>query len=1318
MSSVETGAVTLPASFAQRRLWFLDRLRPGSPAYNVPVAVRLRGELDVAALRRALTALVARHESLRTTFREVGGEPVQVIGEPFEVPLPVREVGGEDEVRAAVAADATTAFDLERGPLLRAALLRAPDSHVLLIAAHHTVMDGWSLGVLFRDLNALYAGDGTLPGLPIQYGDFAAWQREHLGPESLAADVAYWREELAGAPELLDLPTEFPRARRSSGAGAIVTRRLPATLADDLEELSALEGATLYMTMLAAFQVLVGRYAGTTDVVVGSPIAGRSRPELEPLIGCFINTLPQRADLSGAPAFRELLAQVRARTLGAYEHQRLSFEHIVAAVRPGRTAAETPIFQVMFTVDNTPSPIPRGPLRIEPLEPYRGEVKYDLNVSVTRDGEELEIAVEYRADLFGPGWIDRFLGHYRTLLTAAALDPGRPVDELPLLPPGERRTLLEEWNDTAAEFPDDVRVHELVRRQVAATPAATALVHGDRRLTYAELYDRVGQVAGLLREHGAGPGTRVGLCLERSVELVAGLLGVLEAGAAYVPLDLEYPAERLSFMLTDAAVDIVLTHGPARASVPSDASIVLDLDTVRAGVASAVPAAREARPTDAAYVIYTSGSTGKPKGVVNNHRALVNRLVWMQRTFGLDATDAVLQKTPCSFDVSVWEFLWPLMTGARLVLAEPGGHRDPAHLAGLIRAERVTTLHFVPSMLQVFLEAADLAACRGLRRVICSGEALPAELARRFYETGTTSSLHNLYGPTEAAIDVSHWPCDPGDRGATVPIGRPIDNTRLYVLDHHREPVPIGVAGELYIGGVQVADGYVNRPELTAERFVPDPFAGPDAPWGRTLYRTGDLARWRPDGAIEFLGRLDHQIKLRGFRIELGEIEAAIRDQEEVRDVVVVARGERLVGYVVGEQERLPAAELRERLARRLPEYMVPALFVWLDRIPLSANGKADRSALPEPAGAAVRDAGSVAARDGLELELVVLWEELLGGGPIGVTDDFFSLGGDSLLVIRMLGRIAARHGRELPVSIMFSGGATIERLAGELRAARTATAPRVWSPIVPIRATGTRPPVFCLPPAVGNVLSYVDLARHLPGDLPVYGLQAAGLDPGQQAITDLDEAVTRYVAAIRDVQAHGPYRLAGYCLGSVSAFAVAQRLRAEGERIGSLTVLDGGPPNLDNGFEEAGAADIAAWFAWELGRSAGRTLEIDPAGLRDHEGAELGRAVLAAAVAADVLPPDTAEGQIERLLATFDAGVRAVRAHSLTPFAGPIVAFRACEEPLETGPLPRWEPLAGGGLVIRDVPGDHYSMMRPPHVAVLAAELDRVLAENEETEQ
>lgn len=1311
-----------PASPPQRRLWFLDRLEPGSTAYHVPMALHLLGDLDVEALERALAEVVARHAALRTRFGVVDAEPVQVVDPVAPMPLPVHVAGDEAPLEDVLAAAVRSPFDLSTGPLLRADLVRRGSrEHVLVLTAHHAVVDGWSLRLLFEELTALYAaGAGgpaaRLPDLPVQYGDHARWQIARRDRGLLREHADWWRRELAGAPDVLTLPTTRPRSHRPSADGAVAVLRLGEDLTDEVSELALATGSTLYMTLLAGFQLVLGRLARSQDVVVGSPIAGRALPELEPVIGCFVNTLPIRTDLSGDPSFRELVHRVRTGTLRAFEHQELSFEALVEEVRPDRRSSSTPIFQVLFSSDETDLPSVRtGDLqwRYQPVR--RTHVKYDLNVTIARDGADLQAVLEYRTDLFDAAWAAAFLRRYRRLLAAAVAAPDAPAATLPLLDRTERSAILLGRNDTDRDYDLDTPVTELLARQAAATPAAEAVVCGDERISYAELHRRSGELALRLRALGAGPGPggTVGLCLHRSVDLVVAVHAVLRAGAAYLPLESSLPRERLAFLLADAGARLVVTHGPAHRALPDSDATVLDLDLpagdVPTGDARDLPVPG---PDDIAYVIYTSGSTGRPKGVPNRHRGLVNRLLWMQERFPLDARDAVVQKTPFGFDVSVWEFLWPLFTGARLVVARPDGHRDPAYLAGLIRAERVTIVHFVPSMLQAFTEAVDLAGCPSLRRIVCSGEALPPDLVRRVHARSTTVELHNLYGPTEAAIDVSHWFCDPAaDAAAAVPIGFPVPNTRLYVLDPHGEPVPDGVTGELVIGGVQVADGYVNRPELTADRFVPDRFVPDRFAGADRLYRTGDLASYRHDGALEFLGRLDDQVKLRGLRIEPGEVEAALRDLDGVHDAVVTVHGERLVAYLAAGAEP-DDATIRTSLARQLPDYMVPAILVRLPELPLSANGKVARRALPEPG--APPGAGSVPPRDGTELELVAVWEDVLGRAPVGVTDDFFELGGTSLQVISLLTRIGERYGVDLPVATMFTGAATVEALARRLR---TGEGTGSWSTVVPLRTGGTRAPLFCLPPAVGNALSYVDLARRLPEDQPVYGLQAVGLDAGQTPVQDLDTVAARFTAAVREIQPQGPYRLLGYCLGSVFAFAVARRLVEDGQQVAFLGVLDGGPPMLDNGFEQADEADIAAWFAWELGRSADRTLRIDATDLRGLAGDDLVAEVVRRAVAADVLPPGTAGPQLGRLLATFQAGVRAARQHRAEPLPVHILGLVATQEDAPDHPVTRWAPLARAGLDLVHVPGDHYTMMRPPHVETVARTLERALRSGERSQ-
>ncbi|MBV9109206.1 MAG: amino acid adenylation domain-containing protein, partial [Gemmatimonadetes bacterium] len=850
-----------------------------------------------------------------------------------------------------------------------------------------------------------------LPQPGLQYADFAAWQRERLRGAAYERQLAFWRDALADAPALLELPSDRPRPALWEGACGMERFRIPRELADAVEALARAEGCTPFMVLLAAFQALLGRYAGQEDVVVGSPVAGRTRAETEGVIGFFVNTLALRADLRGDPPFRAFLARVREATLGAFAHQEMPFERLVDELKVPRSAAHAPVFQVMFilqTAGEVSVPIPG--LEVEPVPVDGVHAPFDLRLVLRPRADGMDGALEYATALYDRGTALRITAHFRTLLAAACAAPHARLSALPLLDGAERARLLAECAGPSAAYPD-VPLHALFEAQADRAPHATALVFGDERMTYGELDARANRLAHLLRTRGVGPERTVAVLMERSLEMVVSLYGILKAGAAYVPVDPEYPAERVAYMLADSAAALVLTQRRWMDAVPPGTErIALDLP----GVLDAHPADRPASPaagTDRlAYVIYTSGSTGRPKGAMNAHRGVVNRILWMQDAFALAADDVVLQKTPFSFDVSVWELFWPLAVGARLVMAAPGAHRDPAALAAVIERERVTTLHFVPSMLRAWLDAAQPGRCPSLARVMSSGEALPAELVDRFHQLHPSAELHNLYGPTEAAVDVTHWPCAPG--AAVVPIGRPIANTRTYVLDARGGVCPAGVPGELWIAGVQVGRGYWRRPALTAERFAPDPFAA--AP-GQRMYRTGDRARLRPDGALEYLGRADFQVKVRGFRIEPGEIEAALGEHPAIAAAVVVVTGEdrhaRLVAYLAPrEGSAVPAAaELRERLARSLPEYMVPSAFVPLDAIPLTPSGKVDRRALPAPLPNTGTPSGAPLSRR--ESEVAEVWGEVLGAGAIGPDDNFFDLGGNSLLLISLAARLAERLG-------------------------------------------------------------------------------------------------------------------------------------------------------------------------------------------------------------------------------------------------------------------------------------------------------------------
>ncbi|PTT24776.1 non-ribosomal peptide synthase/polyketide synthase [Pseudomonas sp. HMWF021] len=1023
----------LPLSFAQQRLWFLAQLEGANTAYNIPVALRLRGRLDGSALQRALARIVARHETLRSRFAQFNDE-AQVLIAPVDTGLLLRvedlrqHPQPDETLQALIQGEASGPFDLQDDPLIRGRLVRlADDHHVLLLTLHHIISDGWSMGVLTRELTALYQAfshgqPDPLPPLALQYTDYAVWQRRWLSGEVLQRQSEYWQQTLAGAPALLMLPTDRPRPAQQDYAGSSVAVVLDERLSAGLKALGQRHGVTLYMTLMSAWAMLLSRLSGQADVVIGSPVANRTRAEIEGLIGMFVNTLALRIDTSGELSVEALLAQVKAQTLQAQAHQDLPFEQVVEITRPVRSLAHSPVFQTLLSWDGLESPaLSLGELTLEGVAEPSHFAKFDLSLSLSESGGVIRGSLEYATALFNEATVERFVGYYQRLLQAMVANDQAVLEHAPMLAPEEQQRLLVEFNATAVDYNLDQTIHGLFEAQVQRSPQAPAVVAGEQPLSYAELNTRANQLARHLRGLGVGPDARVAICVERGLDMLVGLLAILKAGGGYVPLDPAYPLERLAYMLEDSAPLAVLVQGTTRSLLGDVCVPVIDLDQPHW---QALPtdnlAIAELAPQNTAYVIYTSGSTGQPKGVINEHSGVVNRLLWMQDAYQLSSADTVLQKTPFSFDVSVWEFFWPLMTGARLVMARPEGHKDPQYLSEVIEREHITTLHFVPSMLDVFLAHADTTRCSSLRQVMCSGEALPGSVVRRFKQQLPSSQLHNLYGPTEAAVDVTAWNCA-GPLESTpdnTPIGKPIANTRMYILDAQQQPVPHGVVGELYIGGVQVARGYLNRPELNAERFLNDPFQNN----GR-MYRTGDVARYLPDGNIEYLGRNDDQVKIRGLRIELGEIQARLTQIDGIQEAAVLAREDvpgdkRLVAYHTGAP--LDIETLRSHLLENLPDYMVPAVFVHLEALPLSPNGKLDRKALPAPDLAALSVREYEAPVGEVEIVLAQLWAELLKVERVGRHDHFFELGGHSLLAVNLVAKMR-RAGLSADIRVLFN---------------------------------------------------------------------------------------------------------------------------------------------------------------------------------------------------------------------------------------------------------------------------------------------------------
>ncbi|HEU4407574.1 MAG TPA: amino acid adenylation domain-containing protein [Polyangiaceae bacterium] len=1313
----------LPLSFAQRRMWFLDRLHPGSVVYSMPSALRLSGPLDAEALRRALEALVERHEALRTTFEEQDGTPLQRVHPPGPRPLPTVDLSALDPERARdeeqrlLRDEALRPFDLALGPLLRTTLVRRGEGeHTLIVNLHHIVADGWSQGVLMRDLGRLYAAarDGAglaLPPLPVQYADYAVWQRAWLASGPLEAQLAYWRRQLADAPAL-DLPSDHPRPARPSGRGAEISVRLPAALSERLLAFARGEGVTLFMLLLAAWHALLARYSGRDDVLVGSPVAGRTRAELEGLVGLFVNTLVLRLRPSPGLAFRELLRRARATTLEAYEHQDLPFERLIEALDPARDPSRPPLVQAFFALQNASAGLSLPGLRVEPLEPPPAGAKFDLTLSLAETAEGLRGALGYNPDLFDEATARGMVERWRLLLEGALERPDAPLGELAWLTEAERRQVLLEWNDTAAAYPREACLDELVAEQARENPGAPALDAGGVVRTYGQLDASAGALARRLRALGLRPGGRAALLLERSAEFVLAALAVLKADGIYVPLDPAYPEQRLGWMLEDAGAELVITTralAPALGARPPACLYLDEGDPFGAGPGPEAPppSARRA-PERPAHLMYTSGSTGRPKGVPVTHRGVVRLL--RNNPFLEWRGASVLHAASLSFDASTLEIWGALLNGARLCVY-PAGPIDYAELGRFLRRERVTLAFLTASLFQGMVDHAP-DALAPLRWLATGGDVVPPAHVGRALAAQPSLTVVNCYGPTECAVIACAHPVTAGVAlGARVPIGRPVANTRAYVLDGAMRPAPPGVPGELYCGGDALAQGYWRRAALTAERFVPDPFGA--EPGGR-LYKTGDLARWLPDGRLEFLGRIDAQVKVRGFRVEPGEVEAALLRHPAVLHAAAVVREDRpgdkrLVAYVVPRPgSDVDPAALRSALERSLPAYLVPSAVVALDALPLTPGGKLDRRALPAPAldGRTER----LPPRDRLELELAAICEGLLGVRPVGVRDDFFGLGGHSLLAVQLLARVERRFGRR-PRLDRFFADATIEALSAALREGPPGPLP---SPRLTLRAGGSRPPLFGVHAVGGSALSLLELSRALGDDQPFYAFQARGLDDDEPPFDTVEALADHYLPALLEAAPTGDYWLAGWSFGGLVAYEMARRLRAAGRPAAGLLLLDSWLPALDAPAPE-GEADLLALFAREFG------LSLPPEAIDALRGRPPSARVAflsERAEAQGLLPPGSAEAYVRRTLRVYEAHLRALARYRPGPADLRVVLVRPAvlHAPdaaalCEADPTGGWGALTSAPVEVHRSEGDHFSMLRPPHVARLAETVRRALA-------
>ncbi|MBW4629689.1 MAG: amino acid adenylation domain-containing protein [Brasilonema octagenarum HA4186-MV1] len=1039
----------LPLSFAQQRMWFLHQLDKESPFYNESLQLRINGKLSVTALEQSINEIIRRHEALRTTFTVIEGVPFQAISPTFTITIPVMDLQGlkEADIQQIVTQEVRQPFDLGIAPLLRATLLRQEaDSHLLILTMHHIITDGWSMGIFFKELEVLYHAfskgePNPLPELTVQYADFALWQRQWLTKEVLEKQLDYWKQQLAGAPPLLELPTDYPRPAVQTFSGATKKFQLPEHLTFELVTLSQKSGVTLFMTLLAAFAVLLHRYSGVDDICIGSPFANRNRREIDPLIGCFVNTLVLRTQIEDNPSFSQFLQQVRSVVWDAHAQQDVPFEQVVEALQPERSLGYNPLFQVMFVLENFSLDTLELPgISLTPEMVERGTSQCDLSLSIWQTQEGLIGSWEYNSDLFEADTIARMTGHFQTLLETIVSDPNHRVGKLPLLTESERHQLLVEWNNTQVDYPQDKCIHQLFEEQVERTPNAVAVVFDNQQLTYQQLNTQANQLAHYLRSLGVKADVLVGICVERSVEMIVGILGILKAGGAYVPLDPEYPQERLSFMLEDTQLSVILSQeklvsklGDREARqlfADCKASVIcLDSNWDIINQQTQHNPTTSIKPDSLAYVMYTSGSTGQPKGVSIIHRGVV-RLVKQTDYISISTQDVIAQASNYAFDAATFEIWGALLNGARLVGASKELAISPKDFAAFIKAQTISVLFLTTALFNQIAQEVP-SAFNSLRHLLFGGEAVDPKWVKEVLDNGAPQRLLHVYGPTENTTFTSWYLVqDVPEDATTIAIGRPIANTQVYILDKNLQPVTVGVPGELHIGGAGLAQGYFNRPETTAEKFIEIELFNKV----ERLYKTGDLVRYLPDGNIEYVGRIDNQVKIRGFRIELGEIETVVSQYPHVQASCVIAREDtpgdkRLVAYIVPQKEQtctstslstLTVSELRSFLKQKLPEYMVPSAIVILEALPLTPNGKVDRHALPVPDFYSEVADKYVAPRTSIEKTLAQIWAQVLKVEQVGIHDNFFELGGHSLLAIQVLSEINSAFGLDLSIQIMF----------------------------------------------------------------------------------------------------------------------------------------------------------------------------------------------------------------------------------------------------------------------------------------------------------
>jgi len=1328
------GGARLPLSYAQERLWFMHQINPANPFYNIPAGIRLEGALNLEALRQSFNEVVRRHEILRTRFSNEKGECEPLVARSTEVSISLVDIRIADSQKEAlknrVVGDETARpFRLSEEAPLRVKLIRLDDaSHLVLITMHHMVSDGWSVGILVDEISQLYQAfvegrESALSELSIQYVDYAAWQRTVITEQALAESLEHWRRELSGDLPSTRIPSDRRRPSVQTYRGSSRLFSLDEDIRIGVKRICQRENATEYMTMLTAFAVLLSRYCSRFDTVVGTGVANRSHPDVEDLIGFFVNTLALRIKLNARSSFTDALRQVKETAIKAFTHQALPFEQLVEALQPGRDPSSNPFFNVFFITQNAPS----AGLNVSGLKATSDDIisvgsKFDFSMMVMETEEGLKCGIEFSTDLFDETTIERIFNHYATLLGSIVRGDERDIGSLEILGVDERRQLLFDWASSRDEIYDEIFIHELIEAQARSRPDAVALVCENQHLSYEVLNVRANAIALLLIKRGAAPETRIGVCIDRSLDMIAAVLGVLRSGGAYVPMDPSYPGDRLSYIAQDSGIKLLVSNTASLDRAPRKRLPVINVDKI-----SRRPARRRGaevkphiEPANLAYLIYTSGSTGLPKGVMVSHGGIVNLLRSQAAAFDLRETDRVIQFSSLSFDASVFEIVMALGTGACLVMAERDKLIPGADMIALLKQENITNLTIPPSVLGA-LPIDDLPS---LRLAIVAGEDCPEALAKRW---GDGRDFFNAYGPTEATVWVSAAKRE--QRDDDVSIGKPIFNTRTYALDRSYELAPIGIPGELYTGGAGIARGYLNKPDLTAESFLPNPFS---LEGGAILYKTGDQVRWRASGNLDFIGRVDSQVKVRGFRIEIGEIENSLLGLAAVREAAASVKADAngngfIAAYIVPIQPgAFDPGEARRLLRDKLPEYMIPNRWVVLGSMPLMPSGKVDRNALPDPSESHL-ETEIVPPRSAMERRLVSLWEEVLAVTPVGIRTSFFELGGHSLLALKLTDRIQSVFGVKLELRYLFQYP-TVEELARVLEGKITISA---RSALVPMRSEGTRSPFFCIHPLGGDVLCYRDLARFMASDRPFYAVQAPNLI---EVATDgdnfnrIEDRAASYVEEIRSIQPQGPYFMGGWSYGGILAFEMAQQLAAAGQKTALLALFDSVPPTVEGTFD---FTYLLTALARELSIQLGASISLTTGDLADLTEADQCAKVLDLMARAGV---DTRVGNVDlsidslgEIVRAIKSRVRAVDEYEPRIYSGRITLFKADTNPdlnrdeamremaaVRRRPAYLWDLLSSHAVRVENTPGYHETMLFHPNVELLAKLLDAILDESD----